>query len=103
MVIYRISFKEKLKNIENLNLDVSTTKQEDNYGIVVKLKNIDSILELKKQGELPFTPIEIKNAIKNEQFLNEISDNVFEGLSNEEKQLLKSKIENGDYDLNCKI
>ena len=97
------TFKMKLKELENVNAIISTNKTSDFYQIIARLKNTDSTMELKKQGELPFTPIEVKQVIQEQQFLNDVADNVFEGLSEEEKQILKKKIENGDYDLNCRI
>lgn len=97
------TFKMKLKELENVNAIISTNKTSDFYQIIARLKNVDSTMELKKQGELPFTPIEVKQVIQEQQFLNDVADNVFEGLSEEEKQILKKKIENGDYDLNCRI
>jgi len=97
------TFRMKLKELENVNAIISTNKTSDFYQIIARLKNTDSTMELKKQGELPFTPIEVKQVIQEQQFLNDVADNVFEGLSEEEKQILKKKIENGDYDLNCKI
>jgi len=97
------TFKMKLKELDNLNVNLTTNKGDDFYQINARLKTIDSTLELKKQGELPFTPIEVKQVIQEQQFLNDVADNVFEGLSEEEKQILKKKIENGDYDLNCRI
>ena len=97
------TFKTKLKELENVNAIISSNKTSDFYQIIVRLKNVDSTIELKKQGELPFTFMEVKQVIQEQQFLNDVADNVFEGLSEEEKQILKKKIENGDYDLNCKI
>ncbi len=97
------TFRMKLKELENVNAIISTNKTSDFYQIIARLKNVDSTMELKKQGELPFTPIEVKQIIQEQQFLNDVADNVFEGLSEEEKQILKKKIENGDYNLNCKI
>lgn len=97
------TFKMKLKELENVNAIISTNKTSDFYQIIARLKNVDSTMELKKQGELPFTPVEVKQVIQEQQFLNDVADNVFEGLSEEEKQILKKKIENGDYDLNCRI
>ena len=97
------TFRMKLKELENVNAIISTNKTSDFYQIIARLKNTDSTMELKKQGELPFTPIEVKQVIQEQQFLNDVADNVFEGLSEEEKQILKKKIENGDYDLNCRI
>ena len=97
------TFRMKLKELENVNAIISTNKTSDFYQIIARLKNVDSTMELKKQGELPFTPIEVKQIIQEQQFLNDVADNVFEELSEEEKQILKKKIENGDYNLNCKI
>lgn len=97
------TFRMKLKELENVNAIISTNKTSDFYQIIARLKNTDSTMELKKQGELPFTPIEVKQVIQEQQFLNDVADNVFEGLSEEEKQILKKKIENGDYNLNCRI
>ena len=97
------TFRMKLKELENVNVIISTNKTSDFYQIIARLKNVDSTMELKKQGELPFTPIEVKQVIQEQQFLNDVADNVFEELSEEEKQILKKKIENGDYNLNCKI
>ena len=97
------TFRMKLKELENVNAIISTNKTSDFYQIIARLKNVDSTMELKKQGELPFTPMEVKQVIQEQQFLNDVADNVFEGLSEEEKQILKKKIENGDYDLNCRI
>ena len=50
------TFKMKLKELENVNAIISTNKTSDFYQIIARLKNVDSN-GIKKQGELPFTPV----------------------------------------------
>jgi sulfur carrier protein ThiS len=97
-----ITFKSKLKELENLDIDINTFKSPD-YLIKTKIKSFKNNFNSQKQGELPFNPIELKIALSENEFIKDIADNTFEGLTDEQIKILKENLDKGEFNLNCKI
>lgn len=97
-----ITFKSKLNSLEGIDVSINTFKSPD-YLIKIKIKPLKNNFDLQKQGELPFNPIELKLALKENDFIQDIADNTFEGLTEEQIKILRDNLENGELNLNCKI
>lgn len=97
-----ITFKSKLNSLEGIDVSINTFKSPD-YLIKIKIAPLKNNFDLQKQGELPFNPIELKLALKENDFIQDIADNTFEGLTEEQIKILKDNLENGELNLNCKI
>lgn len=97
-----ITFKSKLKELENIDIDINTFKSPD-YLIKTKIKSFKNNFNPQKQGELPFNPIELKIALSENEFIKDIADNTFEGLTDEQIKILKENLDKGEFNLNCKI
>jgi len=97
-----ITFKSKLNSLDGINVLINTFKSPD-YLIKIKIAPLKNNFDLQKQGELPFNPIELKLALKENDFIQDIADNTFEGLTEEQINILRDNLENGELNLNCKI
>lgn len=97
-----ITFKSKLNSLEGIDVSINTFKSPD-YLIKIKIAPLKNNFDLQKQGELPFNPIELKLALKENDFIQDIADNTFEGLTEEQIKILRDNLENGELNLNCKI
>jgi hypothetical protein len=97
-----ITFKSKLNSLEGIDVSINTFKSPD-YLIKIKIAPLKNNFDLQKQGELPFNPIELKLALKENDFIQDIADNTFEGLTEEQINILRDNLENGELNLNCKI
>lgn len=97
-----ITFKSKLNSLEGIDVSINTFKSPD-YLIKIKIVPLKNNFDLQKQGELPFNPIELKLALKENDFIQDIADNTFEGLTEEQINILRDNLENGELNLNCKI
>ncbi len=95
-----IRFDGKLTGVKYTQKSVDGT-----YILTYKLDDITktSIREAQIKGEMPFTKSDLKETLKSEDFLNSVSENIFDGLSPEETQIIKEKLESGEYNINCKL
>ena len=62
-----------------------------------------SIKELRQQGLAKYPADAVKQDVKDPNFLDALADNEFEGLSGKFKEVYKRKLEDGEYQLGCKI
>ena len=91
-----------MNSLEGIDVSINTFKSPD-YLIKIKIAPLKNNFDLQKQGELPFNPIELKLALKENDFIQDIADNTFEGLTEEQIKILRDNLENGELNLNCKI
>lgn len=91
-----------MNSLEGIDVSINTFKSPD-YLIKIKIVPLKNNFDLQKQGELPFNPIELKLALKENDFIQDIADNTFEGLTEEQINILRDNLENGELNLNCKI
>lgn len=98
-----ITLIKKQKELSDLAINFHNKKINESYELSVRPLEIKETYELQKTGKLPFTPMETKKVIEDVSFLDDLSNNIFEGLSDLEKDFLKEKIKIGEYKLTCKI
>ncbi|MCA9496305.1 MAG: hypothetical protein KC589_05160, partial [Nanoarchaeota archaeon] len=98
-----ITLIKKQKELSDLAINFHNKKINESYELSVRPLEIKETYELQKIGKLPFTPMETKKVIEDVSFLDDLSNNIFEGLSDLEKDFLKEKIKIGEYKLTCKI
>ena len=62
-----------------------------------------SIKELRQQGLAEYPADAVKQDVKDSNFLDAVANNEFEGLSGKFKEVYQKKLEDGEYQLGCKI